>query len=560
MFSLSIRNRLFLQTGVFILGLFAVAVVCLIDIRDSMISERQESMRRIVETVVSQIKGFHDAAASGKITTEQAKDAVGDLIHATRFDGGNYLFVYDFKGNTVLHGIRPDLEGKFRLNEKDATGNAFIAEQIANARAGGGYTTYYFPKPGDDTKTPYAKVSFDQAFTPWQWTIGTGAYMDDIDDAFYGRLGYLGALTAAIIGALSLIAFMLSRSITRPLSGLSQDVRAMADGNLDVDIATAERTDEIGVIATSVLYMRDRMRDSRRIAAEQAAREETERQTLARREQLAKDFVTRMQALSASFAQSSGEVADSARNLSLTAAQTSQQAQTVAAAAEQAAANVQTVAASSEEMAASVHEINGQVSHSAQVADKAYEEAQASSSRISTLASAAAAIGDVINLIKGIADQTNLLALNATIEAARAGEAGKGFAVVAAEVKQLADQTAKATDEIGSKVGEIQQATEGTIQSMDEIVRVITNIKEIASSIAGAVEQQGAATSEIARNCQQAASGTTDVTENIARVGEAAELTGSSSTALMNLSSGLSSQAGELRQVVETFVREFAAA
>ncbi|MEH0071476.1 methyl-accepting chemotaxis protein [Pannonibacter sp. Pt2-lr] len=306
--------------------------------------------------------------------------------------------------------------------------------------------------------------------------------------------------------------------------------------------------------------MRDRMRDARRLAGEQAAREETERATLARREHLAQDFVTRMQALSASFAQSSGEVADSARNLSLTAEQTSKQAQTVAAAAEQAAANVQTVAASSEEMAASVHEINGQVSHSAQVADKAYEEAQASSSRISTLASAAAAIGDVINLIKGIADQTNLLALNATIEAARAGEAGKGFAVVAAEVKQLADQTAKATDEIGSKVSEIQQATEGTIQSMDEIVRVITSIKEIASSIAGAVEQQGAATSEIARNCQQAASGTTEVTENISRVGEAAELTGSSSHALLNLSSGLSSQAGELRQVVETFVREFAAA
>lgn len=560
MFSFSIRNRLFLQTGAFVLGLLAVAAVCLVDIHDSMLSERKEAVRRVVETAVTQINGFHAAAQKGEVTAEEAKARAANLIHTTRFDGNNYLFVYDFDGNTVLHGIRADLEGKYRLNETDATGNQFIRQQIANAKAGGGYTSYYFAKPGDETKTPYEKISYDAPFTPWNWVVSTGVYVDDIDDAFQDRLWYLGTLIALIIAALCAVAFFFSRSITAPLSGLSQDVRAMADGNLDVQVSTADRTDEIGIIATSVLYMRDRMRDARRLANEQAAREETERATLARREQLAQDFVTRMQGLSASFAQSSGEVADSARNLSLTAAQTSKQAQTVAAAAEQAAANVQTVAASSEEMAASVHEINGQVSHSAQVADKAYEEAQASSSRISTLASAAAAIGDVINLIKGIADQTNLLALNATIEAARAGEAGKGFAVVAAEVKQLADQTAKATDEIGSKVGEIQQATEGTIQSMDEIVRVITNIKEIASSIAGAVEQQGAATSEIARNCQQAASGTTEVTENIARVGEAAELTGSSSNTLMSLSSGLSSQAGELRQVVETFVREFAAA
>jgi len=166
----------------------------------------------------------------------------------------------------------------------------------------------------------------------------------------------------------------------------------------------------------------------------------------------------------------------------------------------------------------------------------------------------------VVELISSIAGQTNLLALNATIEAARAGEAGKGFAVVASEVKQLAAQTAKATDVISGKVVEIQQATVGTVKSMKEIVTVIGNIKQIASSIAGAVEQQSAATSEIARNCQQAAIGTQEVTENITGVGQAAEMTGTASTQLMSLSTGLSIEATNLRVEVESFVERLKAA
>ena len=373
------------------------------------------------------------------------------------------------------------------------------------------------------------------------------------------RVSLIG-LGLTVMAILALAFYMVRTNVVRPIKASIGVMSALGRGDLGAPVPGTERRDEFGDIARALEVLREQLGEAEATRVLQAAREEAERQQLARREQLASTFVDRMQSLAGGLVNSSSEVADAARNLSATAEETTRQAQAVAIAAERAAGNVQTVASASEEMAASVNEINGQVTHSAKVADMAHAEAAASSQRIADLAAAAAAIGDVINLIKGVADQTNLLALNATIEAARAGEAGKGFAVVAAEVKQLADQTSKATDEIAAKVEEIQQATNGTVKSVTEIVRVIGNIKETASAIAGAVEEQGAATAESARNCQEASSGTQQVTENIAGVGEAAEMTGAASTQLMSLSHGLSNQATDLGRVVETFVRDFAAA
>ena len=559
MFSFSIRSRLLLLFGAFIIGLVAISAVFLSALKDSMLHERKAGVSQIVEAAYTQIQGLHAAAQKGLITEAEAKRLAGDIIHRTRFDGNNYLFVNDGEGVSVFHGARPEVEGRDRSQDRDSHGNLFVQMQLASAKAGGGFTSYYAPKAGSDS-TSLEKISYNLMFKPWNWVVSAGVYIDDIENEFYAQVVRLVIVIAVVLAVLAIVAFFLYRSIMRPMEHLSSELHAIGDGNLDMEIATAERTDEFGAIGKAVIYMRDRMREGERLKEEQKAREASEREILARRESLAGTFVERMQQLAGNFAGSSGEVADAARNLSATAEQTSQQAHVVSGAADEASANVQTVAASAEEMAASIREISSQVAHSVQIADSAYVEAQTSNARISELAAAASAIGDVINLIKSIADQTNLLALNATIEAARAGEAGKGLAVVAEEVKQLAQQTAKATEGIAEQVAEIQKATESSVQSMGGIARVISSIKEIASAISGAVEEQSAATAEIAHNCQRAASGTHQVMESISGVGQAAGMTGAASSQLMALSSGLSGQARELRQVVDTFVADFAAA
>ena len=374
------------------------------------------------------------------------------------------------------------------------------------------------------------------------------------------HISWAGALAG--LGLVLVAAFFMTRlTIVRPLQNLTGTMGSLSSGQLRVEVPGRERGDELGAMARSTDVFRQGLEAAEALRLEAADQERRSAERMkAERHAIADSFQSKMGALASDFVRSSSEVSDAAQSLAATAEETSRQAQVVSGAAEEAAVNVQTIAAATEEMTVSVREINDRVSHAAQTTITAAEAATRTEGEIRALSEAATGINEVVGLIQTIAAQTNLLALNATIEAARAGEAGKGFAVVASEVKQLAQQTAKATEDIGHKVGLIQNATERTVESINRIVATIDSVRDISTAIASAVEQQGAATHEIAGNTSRAADSATAVTENIFGVGRAAEMTGAASTQLMGLSGSLSAQASRLETEVGDFVAQLRAA
>jgi methyl-accepting chemotaxis protein len=345
-------------------------------------------------------------------------------------------------------------------------------------------------------------------------------------------------------------------TIARPMSALSGSMQELANGNFAVVLPGLGRKDEIGDVAQAV--------ENFKVKAEEKAREEAEAKT--RQDQAAaKQRKADMIKLADSFEGAVGEIIEtvssasteleaSAGTLTRTAERAQEVTSAVAAASEEASTNVQSVASATEEMASSVNEISRQVQESARMANEAVDQARKTNDRVGELSKAAARIGDVVELINTIAGQTNLLALNATIEAARAGEAGRGFAVVASEVKALAEQTAKATGEIGQQISGIQAATQESVGAIKEISGTIERLSEISSTIAAAVEEQGAATQEISRNVQQAAQGTQQVSSNITDVQRGAGETGSASTQVLSAAQSLSRDSNRLKLEVGRFL------
>jgi methyl-accepting chemotaxis protein len=365
---------------------------------------------------------------------------------------------------------------------------------------------------------------------------------------------------AVLLGLL--IAFLIARGIIRPLSGLTSGMKELAGGNFGVVLPGLDRKDEVGDMAQAV--------ETFKVKAEEKAREQAEaratqdqiaaKQRKAEMIKLADTFETAVGEIVETVSSASTELEASAGTLTKTAARAQELTTMVAAASEEASTNVQSVASATEEMASSVTEISRQVQESARMANEAVDQARKTNDRVSELSKAAARIGDVVELINTIAGQTNLLALNATIEAARAGEAGRGFAVVASEVKALAEQTAKATGEIGQQITGIQAATQESVGAIKEISGTIEKLSEISSTIAAAVEEQGAATQEISRNVQQAAHGTQQVSSHIIDVQRGAGETGSASSQVLSSAQSLSSESNRLKLEVDKFLNTVRAA
>ena len=559
-FRMTVGRRIYALIGLSFLGLAGIGLLNSNELAAGLKQQKQIELQHLAQLALGIVKEEHAAAQKGDIAVAEAQKRALARVAALRYGNNDYFWINDMHPRMVMHPIKPEMNGSDLSSYKDPAGTLLFVEFVNVVRKdGSGFVPYLWPKPGFDKPQP--KLSYVTGFAPWNWVIGTGVYIDDLNAQTWAST-QRALIAGAVMLVISLAVFMLvARGITKPLQSITLAMNALAGGKLDVEVPGIGRRDEVGEMAKAVEVFKSNAIARQGLEAEQ---KEAEGRAIARRRtdmcKMADDFEGAIGQIIDMVSSASTKLEASATTLTATADRSQELTTKVAAASGQASTNVQSVASATEELSSSVTEISRQVQELARIAGEAVDQARGTNERVGELSKAADRIGDVVQLINTIAEQTNLLALNATIEAARAGEAGRGFAVVASEVKALAEQTSKATGEIGQQIQGIQTATEELVGAIKQISGTIEKLSEISSTVAAAVEEQGAATQEISRNVQQAAHGTQQVSANIADVQRGASETGSASSQVLAAAQSLSGDSSRLKREVGKFLDSVRAA
>jgi methyl-accepting chemotaxis protein len=522
---MSLKTKFKLMVAVAATGLLALAGAWIKGQHSTLLGEKKQKARNLIEVPYSVLAGQYRLEQEGKISRSEAQGRALEIIRGMRYEGNNYFWINDEHPTMIMHPMKPELDGKDLTLFKDSSGKAMFVEFVSAAQAPeGGYVSYLWPKPGKEK--PVDKLSFVKRFAPWGWVIGTGIYIDDVEDAWRESAETAAGLALVCLIPLMAMSMAIWRSIFLRLNAVVERVKDVAEGEGDLTKRVEVTAhDEIGELARWFNV-----------------------------------FMDHLQELMQSIAGTTDQVAAASEQLSATSRQitanseeTTAGMQSVSEAGGQVNTNLQTVASGAEEMNSTIGEIAKSATEAARVSGDAVAAAESANQTVSKLGDSSVEIEKVIEVITSIAQQTNLLALNATIEAARAGEAGKGFAVVANEVKELAKQTAKATEEIKQKITVIRENTGGAVAAIGGIKDVIDKISHISTVIATAVEEQSATTSEMSRNVSEAARGVSTISSNIAGVAQAAQNTSTNVSEAQTATEHLARTANELRELVGRF-------
>lgn len=601
-----IARRIQLLTLAAAVALALVVTFALAMLGQSMRESVATKTRHLVEAAHTVLVHFEAEEKAGRLTREAAQTAAMTTIKAMRYAGQEYFWINDMAPRMVMHPFKPELDGKDLAGFKDPEGKALFVAFVDTVKAhGAGEVNYLWPKPGFEQPVP--KVSYVKGFAPWGWIIGSGVYVDDVGAALRKAWWEEGAMAGAALLAMLVISALIGRGIVRPVRALAAAMGEIAAGARPATVPGMERRDEVGVMAQAVEVFKTGLIANERLQAEaeearrrQAAdrdaataaqeaeraaaqatlerrlRETEEAMRLAEADRNAADAAQRARA-DADRAQAIMEMAnlverettsavervhqggaavsDDARQMADSASRMGRSAGEVATAAEQVSSTAQTVAAATEELSASIGEIARQMTQAADGTRRAVESGEEANRMIASLSEAVSQIEDVTRLIESIASQTNLLALNATIEAARAGDAGKGFAVVAGEVKSLANQTARSTQDIARLIGNIRERTDSAVHFVNGVASHVREIHSASASVASAITEQEATTGEIARNVAQTNQAAAEVAERIAQVSREAEQTGTRSENVRSLTAEMTDSIAALKSAIVQVIR-----